>query len=142
LRTFAVLCVSVLRYVEGSWSLDPHEEELLRWHLDQLAHLHLMPALGQKEPYRTTVRVFLDDDPRSVDVANVRKDLKTRYPLHSSVFDLRALQVQKGTIVSAYLFPWAVLDEVRKLDDVSQYRVEVSQDLDPLHYAAACGPDP
>ncbi|MBD5805172.1 hypothetical protein AZOA_46200 [Azoarcus sp. Aa7] len=138
LRTFAMLCVSVLRYVEGTWSLDPHKENLLRWQLDQLAHLHLMPALGQKEPYRTTVRVFLEgEDPRSVDVAKVRKDLERQYPQHSSVFDLRALQVRGETVIAAYLFPFAVLDEVGNLADASQYCMELPQDLDPQHYSTS-----
>ena len=140
LRTFATLCVSVLRYVQGAWILDSHKENLLRWQLDQLTHLHRMPVLGQKEPYSTTVRVFLaGDNPRAIDVEKVREDLQTRYPNYCCVFDMRTVQVVEGTIVAAYLFPWAVLDEVGKLADVSQYRVGIPQDLDLSHYATDVG---
>jgi len=62
--------------------------------------------------------------------------------MHSSVFDLRALQVVEGTVIAAYLFPWAVLDEVAKLADASQYRVEVPKDMDPRHFAGRGGAIP
>jgi len=135
LRTFAMVCVSTLRYVEGTWSLESHRENLLRWQLDQLENLHLMPTLGQKEPYRTTVRVFLEGaDPCVVDVESVRRGLEMQYPHHSPVFDLRVLLVQTERVIATYLFPWGVLDEVQKLTDASPYRVEVPADLDPRHY--------
>lgn len=136
LRTFAMVCVSTLRYVEGAWSFESHRESLLRWQLDQLANLHLMPMLGQKEPYRTTVRVFLESaDPCVVDVESVRRDLEVQYPHRSPVFDLRVLLVQTERVIAAYLFPWGVLDEVQKLADASPYNVEIPADLDPRHYA-------
>lgn len=138
LRTFAALCLSTLRYVEGAWPLDSHKENLLLWQLDQLASLHQMPVLGQKEPYRTVVRVFLkSNDPCVVDVESIRKELEALYPQHSLVFDLRVLLVQTGRVTAAYLFPWAILDQVRNLTDASPYSTEVPGDVDPRHYAAA-----
>lgn len=136
LRTFAVVCVSTLRYVEETWPLDLHRENLLRWQLDQLTDLHLMPTLGQKEPCRKTVRVFLEGtDPSAVDVKGIRRSLDTQYPDHSIVFDLRVLLVQTERVIAAYLFPWAVLDDVEKLADASPYLVALPEDLDRKHYA-------
>jgi len=135
LRTFALLCVGVLRFVQGAWSVDEHRENLLRQSLDELAELHGMPLLGQKQPYRTTVRVYsADATPLSVDIRKVRKDIEVRYPQHACVFDVRVLRVHDGDVVDAFLFPWAVLDELPALKDANQYRVEVPKDIVAEHY--------
>jgi hypothetical protein len=140
LRVFATLALSVLRYIEGRWSLDFHKENFLRWHLDKLAHLHQRGLLGQMEPYKTTVRVFMpSDSPLQVDVAKVRQDLAMRYPDHSPVFDLRILGVREGVVIEAYMFPSEVLDQLANIADASQYRVTPPQDLDPRHYSASTG---
>src|SRR3989442_3521393 len=47
LRNLALVLVSLLRYLEGTWTMDLLREKRLRRALDELAHLHALPSLGQ-----------------------------------------------------------------------------------------------
>ncbi len=135
LRTFAAVCVSVLRYIDGAWSLEPHRENALRWQLDQLASLHGLPTLAQKEPYRATVRVFIEGgDPRIVDVDRIRADIAAHYPRSDCFFDLRVLQVKGDSVVSAWLVPGTSLDDLKAMADFDRHRLNIPDDVDPGHY--------
>ena len=135
LRTFAAVCVSVLRYIDGAWSLEPHRENALRWQLDQLASLHGLPTLAQKEPYRATVRVFIEGgDPRIVDVDRICADIAAHYPRSDCFFDLRVLQVKGDSVVSAWLVPGTSLDDLKAMADFDRHRLNIPDDVDPGHY--------
>ena len=56
LRNFAVVLVSLLRYLEGTWTMDLFQEKRIRCALDELVHLHRLPSLGQLPPGFLTVR--------------------------------------------------------------------------------------
>lgn len=110
LRSLALIILCVLRYIDGSWSFTEFREKTLRHGLDGHSALHGLGPLGQKEPYYPTVRVFSTAaDPRQVDIAAIRSDLAAHYPNNDCMFDLRVLMVMSGTVVDAFLFPWAVV---------------------------------
>ena len=55
LRTLAAIAVSLVRYLEGTWTLDLYGELLLRYRLDQLAYLHTRkPSWANKSPDSST----------------------------------------------------------------------------------------
>jgi hypothetical protein len=58
LRTFALFVVSVLRYVDSTWTLDDFREKTLRHDMDVLAPLHGLPLLGQKPPVHLPTRRY------------------------------------------------------------------------------------
>lgn len=139
LRTLALTVVSVLRYVDGTWSLDKYREKMLRYQLDELASIHQEPTLGQRQPFFTTVREFsVDADPRSVNPAVIRNDLAGRYPNQDCMFDLRVLTVKNGGVVNAFLFPWALLEtggsEWGNGINPKTYSTPIPNDMDPRHY--------
>ncbi|MBK8233928.1 MAG: hypothetical protein IPK74_00085 [Deltaproteobacteria bacterium] len=105
LRILARCAVGALRYIDGSWILDPHRERAIRHDLDLLSALHGEPSLGQKRPYHPTVRVYSKNaDPRTADVVAIARDLATRYPDCDYIFDLRFLFVEEERVTRAYLF--------------------------------------
>ena len=64
LRNLALVLVSLMRYLEGTWAMDLLREKRLRRALDELAHLHALPSLGQLPPASLTVRVYVaENDP-------------------------------------------------------------------------------
>ena len=58
LRILALTIISVLRYPDGSWSLDDVRDRTLRYNIDGLVALHGQPLLGQRRPFHTRVRVY------------------------------------------------------------------------------------
>lgn len=110
LRTLASIIVSVLRYIDGTWSLDDFREKKIRHDLDALVVLHGLPSLGQKPPFHTCVRVYSSNtDPLLVNPKAIHEDLATQYGNQDCSFDLRVLIVNDGEVVDAYLFPWDVI---------------------------------
>ena len=81
LRSLSVLVVSVMRYIDGTWKLDPYREKLLRRSLDELAHLHRLPSLGQEPPRFLTVRVYsIQLESVEVNIARIRHDVRKMCP--------------------------------------------------------------
>lgn len=138
LRKLVLTIVSVLRYVDGTWHLDELREKTLRHDLDELVALHGLPALGQKHPFHTRVRVYLmDSDPLHVDPMAIRSDLATTYVNQDCSFDLRIILVKDGEAVDAYLFPWALFavpsSDWSKRIDAQQYRIAIPDDIKLEH---------
>ena len=113
LRNIAVVAVSSLRYVDGSWVMNAYTEKHLRHTLDQLSHLHGLPSLGQKQLLFLTVRVCLTlSDAVTVDLQRIRDDIARILPGHDVVFDLRIVAVaENGEKAVGYLFPWEELQD-------------------------------
>lgn len=138
LRMLARTIVSVLRYVDGTWHLDELREKTLRHDLDELAVLHGLPALGQRPPFHTCVRVYsTDSDPLLVDLIAIRRDLATRYVHQDCSFDLRVLLVRDSEVIDAYLFPWSVFadpdaDGIHSIN-ADQYRSAIPDDIESEH---------
>jgi hypothetical protein len=57
-RNVALIIVSVLRYLDGTWSMDLFREKRIRRALDEISHLHGLPILGQLPPAFLTVRIY------------------------------------------------------------------------------------
>jgi hypothetical protein len=138
LRILARTLVSVLRYTDGSWSIDEVRDKALRHDLDEMVALHGQPLMGQRRPFHTRVRVYLgDEDPLQVDPEAIRADLAARYTDQDCSFDLLVVLVTGGVVLSAYLFPWALFaaggsDWSRGID-VERYRTQVPPDIDAGH---------
>ncbi|MVW76560.1 hypothetical protein [Pseudomonas xionganensis] len=138
LRTLVVSILSVLKYVDGTWHLNESREKILRHALDELAPLHGLPLLGQKQPFHTRVRVYLEgDDPFDFDPIAIQRDLAERYVNQDCSFDLRVLMVRDGEVVEAYLFP-DTLVATADTDwpqgvDAQQYKTKVPDDINPEH---------
>ena len=144
IRKLALTIVSVLKYVEGTWHLDEFREKTLRHDLDELATLHGLPPLGQKQPFHTCVRVYMTgSDPLLVDLMSIRREVDARYATQDCSFDLRVLMVRDDEVVDAYLFPWSVL-AVPSTDwshaiNAQQYRTAIPDDIEPEHLCNNAG---
>lgn len=139
LRKLAVIVVSVLRHVNETWYLNEHREKVLRHGLDELATLHGLPHLGQKQPFHTTVRVYLYGvDPFDVDTMLIRNDLAARYVDRDCSFDLRIVMVKGREVVDAYLFPWPLVamasSDWYQGIDAQRYRTAIPDDIKPDHF--------
>ena len=141
LRSLAVFLISVLRYVSGSWELDAYREKFLRRSLDELAHLHHLPSLGQQSPRFLTVRVYTAQwESIEVDIARIRHDVRRMCPGQDSLFDLRIVAVTPDGRASAYCIPWSELrlegDRfVRRFTELSTYHTDVPSDVEPSRVA-------
>jgi hypothetical protein len=112
LRDLAVILVSILRFLEGTWTMDPYREKCVRRALDDLGHLHGSPSLGQLTPGFVTVRVYvLDQDLIDIDLDRIRTDLGLIRRGQDVVFDVRVVAVARdGSGATAYVIGW---DELR-----------------------------
>ena len=108
LRNFAVVLVSLLRYLEGTWTMDLFQEKRIRRALDELVHLHRLPSLGQLPPGFLTVRVYVpDEDPIEIDVERIRSDIATYRLGQDILFEVRVIAVARdGQSASAFLVGW------------------------------------
>jgi len=136
LRNLALVLVSVLRYLQGTWAMDTLEEKRLRRALDEVAHLHKLPMLGQLPPQRLKVQLcVLDGDPITFDLAKVRADIAKKHPTKDTVFDVLLIAVARdGTRAKAYLVPWDQLQQMGKLFvrtrvDLACYEQELPADV-------------
>ena len=142
LRSLAVFVVSVLRYIDGSWELNAYREIFLRRSLDELAHLHHLPSLGQQPPRFLTVRVYTAQrESIEVDIARIRHDVKRMCSGQDTLFDLRVVHVTPdGGASIAYCLPWSEIrlegDRlVRRFKELSRYHSEVPSDVEPSQVA-------
>lgn len=113
LRNLALVLVSLLRYLQGMWTMDLFQEKRLRRALDELAHLHKLPTLGQLPPSRLTVRLYVsDEDPITFDIAKVRCDIAAKHKREDVIFDVLIIAVAlDGTGARAYVLPWDQLQD-------------------------------
>ncbi len=138
IRMLARTVVSILRYVEGSWSFDDFRERVIRHDLDQILALHGLPSLGQKTPIHACVRVYsTESSPLHVDLMEIQSDLSKRYLNQDLSFDLRVLIVNSGNVVDCYLFPWSLLAANNfcwgTLNDIARYKSSIPDDVDLSH---------
>lgn len=138
LRKLAIIIVSVLKYIDGSWDINDFREKTLRHDLDELITLHGLSSLGQKPPFHTCVRVYLTGtDPLLVDLMAIRRDLDEKYVNKDYSFDLRVLMVSDDSVVDAYFFPWSIV-AVPSADwsqtvNAQQYKTMIPNDIKPEH---------
>ena len=137
LRSLAFLAVSLLRYVDGSWAINPCKEKHLRRTLDEIKHLHGLSSLGQKPPRFLTVRVFAKwSDSIKVDLKHIRDDVARMCPNQDVVFDLRVVTVNTdGSKSTGYLFPWDEINAerahlVRAVVDIAHRQSPLPEDID------------
>ena len=134
------------RYVEGTWTMDHFQEKRIRRALDELAHLHRLPALGQLPPGFLTVRVYVpDEDPIEIDLDRIRGDIATKRPGQDILFEVRVVAVSKdGQSASAYLIGWDELQHARprlqmSRADLAGSTAPVPDDIDPMAAARDLG---
>lgn len=139
LRNLAVVIMSVLRYIDGSWVITTFEEKHLRRALDEIEHLHGLPSLGQKLPRFLTVRVFArSSGVITIDLMRIRNDVTRMCPNQDVIFDLRVVTVNvDGSQAAGYLFPWNEIDEVhaqlvRNIDEIACRQCALPEDIDVL----------
>lgn len=142
LRKLAVVVVSTLRFVGGSWKFDGARERILRYELDELQRLHGQPVLGQKSPFHTRVRIFSESaNPFDVDARGIHIEMAARYVNRDCSFDLRVLVVSGGNVVDAYFFPWNCISNENapwsKGLDANGFRCDIPEDIDLSHLVPA-----
>ena len=117
LRALSVIGVSILRYVEGTWTLDAFMEKRLRHLLDHLAHLHCEPLLGQQPPAFVSVWVYMKEEQDiKVDLHRVRCDVASKRPNKDVLFDLQMVLVNPAEATArAFRVPWAMIANVSGL---------------------------
>lgn len=146
LRNFAVVLVSLLRYLECTWTMDLFQEKRIRRALDELVHLHRLPSLGQLPPGFLTVRVYVpDEDPIEIDVESIRSDIATYRSGQDILFEVRVIAVARdGQSASAFLVGWDQLRSAgprlqKTRGDLANSTVPVPADIDPMAAARDLG---
>ena len=156
LRNLALVLVSLLRYLEGTWTMDPFQEKRVRHALDQLVHLHRSPSLGQLSPEFLTVRVYVpDEDPIEIDLGKIRSDIAAKRPGYDVLFDVRIIAVARdGRAAKAYIIGWDQLQNTglrlqKTRTELATSTVPLPPDIDPaaaardlnlLHFGSATEP--
>jgi hypothetical protein len=113
------LLVSLVRYIDGTWTIDEFQKKKMRFILDEIQHLHHKEIIGQDRLEYLTVRVYsLDEDIIKFDVDRMRKDIATRHPDTETLFDVRIIVISRDARnASAYLIPW---EELKDEDSIFQ----------------------
>jgi len=138
LQQFSLTIVSVVRYVSGDWHIDPYQEKVLRHNLDNLVNFHgITPALGQRQPLYTKVRLFSQDtDIQHIDTFKIYEDVAKHYPDRDCMFDLQVLIVREGVAVDAFFFPCTDLEkgypEWSNNINIDDFRVKIPDNIDFL----------
>lgn len=136
LRNLALLMVSLLGALKGTWSIDSFLEKRLRRATDELAHLHRLPSLGQRPPGFLNVRVYVKaEEPVEVDVKKIREDLSVLRANQDVLFDLRIVAVDpSASTARAFLLPCHQLGSVDRvsssLGNLTAHEVPVPSDVD------------
>lgn len=112
IRELAILFISVIRYVDGSWTIDELREKTLRRKMDVLSQFHGLSTLGQLEPYYLTTRIYCEVAPEyKIDIKAIRDYLVGIYPNKDNFFDLRVILAEKETqIIISCLVPWSMIE--------------------------------
>ena len=137
LRNLALVLVSLLRYLQGTWAMDLFQEKRLRRALDELTHLHRLSPLGQLPPSLLRVRLYVpDEDPIGFDITRVRRDVAEKRKGEDVVFDINIIAVAlDGTGARAYVVPWDQLQDTgpqfrKARADLATYAVPLPADVD------------
>jgi hypothetical protein len=111
LRNLAIMLVSLLRYLEGTWTFTEYGEKRIKYALDELVHLHSLPLHGQILPGFLNVRVYiLEGDSIQCDLASIRLHVSNTWPAMDMMFDLRLVSIASdGSHAVTYLIPWIEL---------------------------------
>jgi hypothetical protein len=112
LRNLAVVLVSLLRYLDGTWVMDAFREKRVRRAIDELAQLHGLPSLRQRPPGFLNVRLYVSESASvQIDLDRIRADITAKRPTEDVVFDLRVITVSSdGSRATGYLIPWSELE--------------------------------
>jgi hypothetical protein len=145
-RTFAVVMVSLVHYLEQTWRMDYFQEKMIRRALDDLAHLHRKPSLRQQEPVFQSVRVYRpDEDPIEIDVQQIRDKLAELNPAKDVEFQIRLIAVARdGQTAAVYLLDRDRLQPVGQQLQMSRADRATSVEplpngIDPMASAVAMG---
>lgn len=146
LRSLSVLLVSLIRYLEGLWTMDVFQEKRSRRTLDELMHLHHLSSLGQLPPYFLTVRVYrADEDLIEIDLDKIRDDIASKYAQQDTLFEIRVIIISKdGQNASAYRIPWEQIQNVgatlqKRKVDLMNLSTSVPDGMDPMAIARDLG---
>lgn len=138
LRALAVLVISIIRYVGGSWEINAYKEKVLRRAFDDLQIFHGRPSMGQLLPRFLTVRMYVvDSGSITIDLRVVRKDLEQRCPDQDVIFDLRIILASNDRkTLTAYLIPWSEIERegdelVCAQSQLAKYVSSIPDDIKP-----------
>jgi len=112
LRELAVLVISIIHFVDGSWVIDSYKEKVLQRTFDTLQTFHGRPSIGQLLPRFLTVRMYVKvGENIQINLKTIRDDLRQHCPNEDVVFDLRIIvgSDDKNTL-TAYLLPWSEIE--------------------------------
>jgi hypothetical protein len=137
LRNLALILVSLLRYVEGAWSIGAFSEKRLRHTFDQMTHLHKLSSLGQVAPTWINARVFaLDTDPISVDLRTITQDVAQARPDNDVMLAVELIVVDpNASRAAAYNIPptqvqaWTNVSTLSRTD-LASYATAVPEGVD------------
>lgn len=137
LRNIALVLVSLLRFLDGAWVFDSFRELHLRFALDNLAHLHGLPLLGQLTPAFLNVRLYVPDgETLEFDLERIRNDVANRLQGYDVVFNVRIIAVAScGTAATAFVIPWELIrdagTQLRKTrEELACYITPLPTDVD------------
>lgn len=135
LRNFAVLIISILNYVKGTWRIDEFREKLLRHTLNEISLLHKLPILEQKRPIHEGVRVYLSgSNPTKFDLTAIHEEIANRSPDLDYSFDIQVLMMEDEKVVGAYFFPWNILTprktELEQSINIDNYKISIPENIE------------
>jgi hypothetical protein len=137
LRNLALALVSLVRYLEGLWTMDLFQEKSLRRAFDELAHLHKLPLMGQLPPAFLSVRLFVPDkDAIELDIYRIKRDVDEKLRGQDVIFQVRIIAVPRdGVGAMAYVIPWDQLQDsepnlCKTRSELAAYAVPLPADVD------------
>lgn len=149
LRNLALALVSLVRYLEGLWTMDLFQEKRLCRVFDELANLHELPVMGQLTPAFLTVRLFVpDEDPIELDISRIKHDVGENLKGHDVIFHVRIIAVPRaGAEAMAYEIPWDQLQDsgpklYKTRAELAAYVVPLPTDVDSATAAREMGLKP
>lgn len=142
LRNISVLMISLLHYLENTWTMNVFREKNLRWTCDALVKLHGAPSLNQLRPRFLNVCIYrVEEKEVKCDLELIRRDLAANNPGEDIVFNLRIITVSPdGSRATAYLLPWDKLQQSTQklcmdIADIAPYAVQIPVGLDSIGIA-------
>jgi hypothetical protein len=111
LRNLSLTLVSVLRYLQGSWTLTEFQLKRIRHSLDGLARFHLLPSLGQLLPGYLIARLYaFESNQIIIDIDKMRLDVARFRPQQDAMFDIRLILIlTEDSSARAVRIPWVIL---------------------------------
>jgi hypothetical protein len=134
LTSLVQFLVGIVNCIVGKWHLNNMQKLWFNHIADKLSLLHQTPVSGQKEPFRTCVRIYEDDKNQiNIDVKEIRSELSHQNPNRECFFDIRIILMNNSKAIEAYLIDMGFINGkssfVFDKKAMSAFRVDLPTDI-------------